>query len=193
MKGFKYQIVVKVLLNKQNQKIEFAPVNFNSTTKTVINFEYDLDKSFQEVLYRIDDQINEGSGWITECIDDEHVNISLYSPLSEIAYIKLPCELKNPLKDLINTNNNDSKCFLWCHIRHLNPLKTHPETITKADKEMINDLVMKVFIFLCLRKILARLKRKTIFALLCFVMKINWFILFIYKVRTLTILWMYMD
>ena len=62
MKGFKYQIVVKVLLNKQNQKIEFAPVNFNSTTKTVINFEYDLDKSFQEVLYRIDDQINEGSG-----------------------------------------------------------------------------------------------------------------------------------
>ena len=193
MKGFKYQIVVKVLLNKQNQKIEFAPVNFNSTTKTVINFEYDLDKSFQEVLYRIDDQINEGSGWITECIDDEHVNISLYSPLSEIAYIKLPCELKNPLKDLINTNNNDSKCFLWCHIRHLNPLKTHPETITKADKEMINDLVMKVFIFLCLRKILARLKRKTIFALLCFVMKINWLILFIYKVRTLTILWMYMD
>ena len=193
MKGFKYQIVVKVLLNKQNQKIEFAPVNFNSTTKTVINFEYDLDKSFQEVLYRIDDQINEGSGWITECIDDEHVNISLYSPLSEIAYIKLPCELKNPLKDLINTNNNDSKCFLWCHIRHLNPLKTHPETITKADKEMINDLVMKVFIFLCLRKILARLKRKIIFALLCFVMKINWLILFIYKVRTLTILWMYMD
>ena len=62
MKGFKYQIVVKVLLNKQNQKIEFAPVNFNSTTKTVINFEYHLDKSFQEVLYRIDDQINEGSG-----------------------------------------------------------------------------------------------------------------------------------
>ena len=152
MKGFKYQIVVKVLLNKQNQKIEFAPVNFNSTTKTVINFEYDLDKSFQEVLYRIDDQINEGSGWITECIDDEYVNISLYSPLSGIAYIKLPCELKNPLKELINTNNSDSKCFLWCHIRHLNPLKTHPETITKADKEMINDLVMKVLIFLCLRR-----------------------------------------
>ena len=193
MKGFKYQIVVKVLLNKQNQKIEFAPVNFNSTTKTVINFEYDLDKSFQEVLYRIDDQINEGSGWITECIDDEYVNISLYSPLSGIAYIRLPCELKNPLKELINTNNSDSKCFLWCHIRHLNPLKTHPETITKADKEMINDLVMKVLIFLCLRKILARLKRKTIFALLCFVMKINWLILFIYKIRTLTFLCMYMD
>ena len=84
MKGFKYQITVKVLLkiNKRNGKSEFAPVYFNYATKTVINFEYDLDKSFQEVLYRIDNPINEGSGWIIECIDDEYENISLYhSPL----------------------------------------------------------------------------------------------------------------
>ena len=30
--------------------------------------------------------------------------------------------------------------FFWCHIRHLNPLKIHPERITKVDKKMINDL-----------------------------------------------------
>ena len=30
--------------------------------------------------------------------------------------------------------------FLWCHIRHLNLLKIHPETITKQDKELINTL-----------------------------------------------------
>ena len=37
-KGFKYQITVKVLLKKYklNGEIEFAPVYFNSTTKTVI-------------------------------------------------------------------------------------------------------------------------------------------------------------
>ena len=54
-KGFKYQITVKVLLkkHKQNGDIEFAPVYFNSVTKTVINFKYDLSKSFQEVLYGI--------------------------------------------------------------------------------------------------------------------------------------------
>ena len=28
--------------------------------------------------------------------------------------------------------------FLWCHLRHLNPLKIHPERITKQDKELIN-------------------------------------------------------
>ena len=39
MKGFKYQITVKVLLrkDKQNRDIEFALVYFNSTPKTVIN------------------------------------------------------------------------------------------------------------------------------------------------------------
>ena len=39
---------------------------FNSAAKTVINSEFNLDKSFQEVLYRIDNWINEGSGWIIE-------------------------------------------------------------------------------------------------------------------------------
>ena len=64
MKGFKYQITVQVLLRKHNENggIEFSPVYFNSTTKIVLNLEYDLDKSFQEILYRIDNWFNEESG-----------------------------------------------------------------------------------------------------------------------------------
>ena len=54
--------------------------------------------------------------------------------------IELPDKLKNPMKGLINIKNNDNKCFLWCHIRHLDPLKIHPERITKEDKKMIIDL-----------------------------------------------------
>ena len=55
-------------------------------------------------------------------------------------YIELPNKLKNPIKGLINIKNNDNKCFLWCHIKHLNPLKIYPKRITKVDKKMINDL-----------------------------------------------------
>ena len=44
------------------------------------------------------------------------------------------------MKFLINIKNSDNKCFLWCHIKHLNPLKIHPERIPKADKNMANDL-----------------------------------------------------
>ena len=38
IKGFKYQITLKVLLSKykENAEREFAPVYFNSTTKTVM-------------------------------------------------------------------------------------------------------------------------------------------------------------
>ena len=44
------------------------------------------------------------------------------------------------MKGLINIKNSDNKCFLWCHIKYLNPVKLHPERITKADKNMVNDL-----------------------------------------------------
>ena len=71
MKGFKYQITVKVLLCKYkgNGDKEFALIYFNSATKKVINSDkYGLDRSFQEISYRIDNWINEGSGWIIESI-----------------------------------------------------------------------------------------------------------------------------
>ena len=30
--------------------------------------------------------------------------------------------------------------IIWCHIRHLHPLKTRPERIRKVDKKVINGL-----------------------------------------------------
>ena len=91
---------------------EFTSVYFNSTTKTVINSDkYMLDRSFQEILYQIDNWINEGSGSAIESISSEYMNISIYSPLSGISNIELPNKLKNSVKGLINIKNNDNKCF----------------------------------------------------------------------------------
>ena len=143
MKGFKYQITVAALLckHKINGDIEYAPFYFNSATNIVINSDkYDLNKSFHEILYRIDDWINEGSGWVIELIEAQYVNISIYSPLIGSTYIELPVKLKNTMKVLINIKNNDNKCLLWCNITHLNPVKIHPERITEEDKKMINHL-----------------------------------------------------
>ena len=47
------------------------------------------------------------------------------------------------MKGMINIKNNDNKCFLWCYIRYLNLVKTHPERITKEDKNMVDDLDYK--------------------------------------------------
>ena len=56
------------------------------------------------------------------------------------------------MKDLINIKNNYNKSFLWCHIRHINPLKTHPARITKADKKWLMILIMKILNFLFLER-----------------------------------------
>ena len=114
MKSFKYQITVKLLLKKYkpNGEIEFATIYFNSSTKLVINQRYKLNKSFQEILYRIDVWIKKGSGWITESIKLQYINISAYKPLVGSSYIDLPKELRSPRKRLINIKNNDQKCFL---------------------------------------------------------------------------------
>ena len=120
--------------------VEYSTVYFSSTTKTVINSEYMVDKSFQEILYRIDNWINKVSWWIIESIDGEYVIISAYSPLIQSTYIELPDELKHSGKCLTNIKNNESKCFLWCHIRHLNFVGKNPQRITKEDKKMISKL-----------------------------------------------------
>ena len=85
MRRFTYQITLKFLLSKQNQngETDFSTAYFNSTPKTVINTnKYGLNKSFQQVLYRIDKWINKRSTWAIVYLDGEYINISVYSPLS---------------------------------------------------------------------------------------------------------------
>ena len=93
--------------------MEFNPVYFKSTTKTVINHKFKLENSFQEILYRIDNWINEGSGWIVKSIESQYINISTYRPLSGSSYVKLPAELKSERKGLTNIKNEDQKCFFF--------------------------------------------------------------------------------
>ena len=80
-KGYKYQITLTIMLRKYkpNEKIEFRPVYFNPTTKTVINQKFSLQNALQKILYRTDNWINKGSGWTDE---SQYVNISVYRPLS---------------------------------------------------------------------------------------------------------------
>ena len=32
------------------------------------------------------------------------------------------------------------RSFLWCHVRHIDPVKIHSERITQNDKKLANDL-----------------------------------------------------
>ena len=64
----------------------------------MINRKFSVENVFQEILYWIDNWINEGSDWITVLIESQYINVSTYRPLSGSSYIKLPAELKSPKK-----------------------------------------------------------------------------------------------
>lgn len=77
-----------------------------------------MNESFQEISNLLDDWLNESSRWIIESIDNFCLNVSKYSPLSASSYMLLSAKLLG--QKLINIQNNDGKCFLWCHVRILN-------------------------------------------------------------------------
>ena len=79
IKASKYQITVRILLRKDkgSRDIEFSPASFDSTTKVVIIFKYELNKSLQGVLYKIENWIYEGSRWVIEIVEAEFVNTLL--------------------------------------------------------------------------------------------------------------------
>ena len=92
---------------KHDGEIEFAPIYFNSLTKTIINNRFKLENAFQEILYRTDFWINEGSAWIVESIESQYINISTYRLLLGNSYINLPIELRSPKKGLTNIKIKD--------------------------------------------------------------------------------------
>ena len=91
-------------------------------------------------MYRTDNWVNEGSDWIVELIDSQYINISTYRPLSGISYMKLPADLKSPRKGLINIKSKDQKCFLRCHVRHINPSKSTQKESQRKIKNLVKDL-----------------------------------------------------
>ena len=106
----------------------------------------------------IDVWIKNGSGWNVESIESQYINISTYRPLPGSSYLDLPVELRSPRKGLIYIKNKDQKCFLWCHVRHINTSNEHPERIKKTDKKLLKNLLMTELSFPCKKKILTKFK-----------------------------------
>ena len=88
--------------------------------------------------------LGKGSWWITDSVIDHSISISKYNPLAGSSYIRLPKELDNPRKGLINIQStDDNECFKQCLVRHLNPADHNPRRITKSDKDFAKRLDFK--------------------------------------------------
>ena len=179
-KGFKYQITIKVLLKKykHNREIEFAPVSFNSLTTTVINHTFWLKKPFQNILYMFDVWINKESCWNVESIESQYINISTYRPLSGSFIHELTCWIKKSKKRANPSKTKIKNVFYGVMLNILILQKNIQKELKKLTKKLLKNLIMMELSFPCKKKILAKLKWKTIYALTCLVMKMGWFFQF---------------
>ena len=63
--------------------------------------------------------------------------------------------------------------ILWCYVRHINPVKIHPERITWEDKKLVNNLNYDGIDFPVREKDFSKIEKRAIFALMYFIMKTN--------------------
>ena len=145
MTGLKFVETLRVTFEKQTGREEriIKTAYFNSQPQTITNnsqIEPSLSLSKQVILNKIAVWISEGSGWTIQSVENHYINVVKYEPMKGSSYIKLPTELRNSAKGLINMKNEDNECFRWCHIRHLNPQDKYPQRIKKSDKAFIENL-----------------------------------------------------
>ena len=143
-RGFKYNTTLRVRLSKRKEgTIIYREPYFNAGPFTVTNrldIEASIDNAIERILELIAVWLSEGSGWVFESVELHIINIVSYFPLRGTSYIQLPMELRHPMKGLINPKNEDNQCFLWCHIRHLNPQEKDPQRIKFSDREYVKRL-----------------------------------------------------
>ena len=75
----------------------------------------------------------EGSPWRLHSIIRLELHTVRYNPLRGETWIPLSKELADK-KAIINMQNKDNKCFLWCVLRALNPKENNPQRIDKELK-----------------------------------------------------------
>ena len=115
--------------NNAINKFDIETIYINSEAVTVTNQRFNLSKSYEKLKHILNISSGEGSGWIANKIEEIHIKICNYDPLSGSSHIPLPPELNNSMKGLIKYKNKDVKCFKWCHMRFIDPQSKHFDRI----------------------------------------------------------------
>ena len=75
--------------------------------------------------------------------------------------------------------------FLWCHVRHINPLNEHSERIKNIDKELASNFSYDGIEFPVEEKDFKKVEVQKIFVLMCLVMKMIWFFQLMFLIKNL--------
>ena len=79
-------------------------------------------KIVQEIMKNLESYQRNGSGWYLSEVIGLEMHTVEYNPLYGSSYIPLPDWIVRK-RAIINIQNKDNKCFLWCILRYLHPRK----------------------------------------------------------------------
>ena len=136
----KHQLTFQCKMTKMNPatgEIEIKEPHFHSKQHQILegnDFNEIYQKMQDEINYKFEKWIDEGSQWNFEFSLKLILNISKIKILNGSSYIPLPKKLLLK-KAIVNPKNEDQKCFLWCVGIHQllkeNPDLINTERITK--------------------------------------------------------------
>ena len=134
----KVKLIFKCIMERGNNREEMVikPADFHSDIEINLDGtdEKDLyDTMVERILEKMVTFQNEGSPWRLRSIIRLELHTVSYKPLRGETWIPPPKELADK-KAIINMQNKDNKCFLWCVLRALNPSKNNPQ---RLDKELM--------------------------------------------------------
>ena len=138
LKSIKWYITLQVHFIKTNslgQEDNAYPYFKNKCINTLHKSEIkqQVRKAYASILQKFAEWLRYGSGWVLEKVIQLQINVGKYRPLKGSTYFKLPDHLARK-KAIINIQNKDEFCFLWCVLAAIYKVKSHPERVNHYAK-----------------------------------------------------------
>ena len=129
-KGVKWYLVMIVKMIKYNREGEevVMDVVFHSELETMLllsDFDVQFDRMVDAILQKIKDFVKLGSGWSVLSVERLELHITPYLPISASSFVATPTYIAQK-KAVVNIQNEDNFCFLWCVLASLHPVATNP-------------------------------------------------------------------
>ena len=119
------------IIDIKEDKAYFDSPTFNNLESDDVQHLIDISK--ETILGQMEAYSEKGSNWVFKEVVKLEIHTIEYNPNKGSSYIDLPSWIKNK-KAIINLQNKDDKCFLWCILRYLHPKESHEERIKDLEK-----------------------------------------------------------
>ena len=140
-RNIKFKMILVCIMEKQTIQQNVGVVGLEEgksyfTSGTYNNIKStDVDKLIKICIDGIEGGIENyqetGSAWYFKEVEKLEIHTVEYNPTKGSSYIPLPDWISNK-KAIVNIENKDEKCFLWCILRYLHP--------RDRDEERLKDL-----------------------------------------------------